>query len=1100
MRTICVLLFMTVFLTTLRAIPVSGMVLDPDGKPLAGARVLIKQGSGAAWHDLRTDAGGAFSVDLPILDEDTASLAHAYIYAPGLALSGFELLAGANTLRLGAGRRITGRVVDTEQKPVAAAVVRLQEMFSFREDRMDWLIVPDALRAAFSTRTDAEGQWTLADVWAGDATCHVVLDDPRFVVVDMNVEAQATTLLAKPAATITGRVLLPDGKAAAGITVYAKAELNAAEHAQAVTALDGYYRLNSLQTGVVSLEVDDPTGQWVAPARRGVKISEGTVTAQEDFTLTAGVLVYATVTDAQSGVPLSGVSLHCAGPHLVGANPGGGYADTDKEGHCQFRVVPGLATVEMVRVPKGYIQQPFRQLEHQALTVQGEARYAVSFQLSKGERISGVVVDTAGKPLPGLRLRIQAGTELSSAAVEVTVKADAAGKFSTTGLLPGPVLLMQSGNANNPFDVYHVRDEWEVDSPQRVALPQADELTVVMRKSPRFTLTGRVVSTDGKPLAEASIAFTMRTQTFPVMYGPGIKTMSPTDADGRFSEANLLPALDIAMHTAICEGYQYLSGGVVSKEGETFQVSDIVMAPLSARISGRVITPEQAPAVGAMVEEVGAGKRVQVDPTGHFTLSGLPAGKVTLVAARGTAGALLHVQTGDTPVLLSLAAPPIITEPDVPRASAIITEEWHAAAGKGYSARNDLLRTLAGYAPDLALQLALEEQGDAQQKAVKCVIEGLAAIDPAAAAEWAPSRLALVGDAQSRTHAMLSFGMAVADTAPELATELFRQAKAQLAGVDQEQHVSDIANLAALAARLNLPAASALCDEAIAAATTKDGGDNRYWVIITLATGSPTLAEKAAAPFTGLMRIRLLADIAKKCASKDSAVAQHCLAEIAMDTSCVDVVEDNSKAEQYARAVLYVIPAIGKQHPEEALALANTVGDWRYRSRALALAAIFQPRQVALRLLREAAGAFSLRDQARIARMAYSIEASTGKELYQTSREHLAARKDNGGFAEDRIACLFYGSSIDPVDTRLSLESEFARRQTEGVTLAMATLDVERGLAMARAIPNGETRMHALLAIAQYVLTPAVNQIWPYERWIDNGTDIIAGDGQPGHP
>ncbi len=165
-------------------VTLTGRVLDPDGKPLSGARLLLL-GNSAPPADLgASGADGRFGVTVPrVHTRDTCLAAQ----AEGL---GFDFLpldrvdAAAVELRLVKDNPIRGRVLDTQGKPVAGARVAVRWLSVYPNDSLDSFLVawkkrhphsgiPAGVKGLwtqpeplFPATTDAEGRFTLRGLGA----------------------------------------------------------------------------------------------------------------------------------------------------------------------------------------------------------------------------------------------------------------------------------------------------------------------------------------------------------------------------------------------------------------------------------------------------------------------------------------------------------------------------------------------------------------------------------------------------------------------------------------------------------------------------------------------------------------------------------------------------------------------------------------------------------------------------------------------------------------------------------------------------------------------------------------------------------------------
>ena len=164
---------------------VSGQVLDPQGRPLGGARLTLVGGSQKP-EDLGTSGpDGRFTVKVPRESEPRRFLAAS---APGAGLD-FAAIAGLNRaraveLRLVNDNVIRGKIVDTQGKPVAGVQVAVttvgafngnsvdrflsawtNRMYSFLWPEADRNLRPEGGSIAAAT-TDADGRFRLAGTGA----------------------------------------------------------------------------------------------------------------------------------------------------------------------------------------------------------------------------------------------------------------------------------------------------------------------------------------------------------------------------------------------------------------------------------------------------------------------------------------------------------------------------------------------------------------------------------------------------------------------------------------------------------------------------------------------------------------------------------------------------------------------------------------------------------------------------------------------------------------------------------------------------------------------------------------------------------------------
>jgi RNA polymerase sigma factor (sigma-70 family) len=163
-------------------ITLRGQVFDPDGKPLAGAKLLLL-GEGDKPVELGTSTEeGRFTIEVPKATDQ------AYLVAQrGKAGIDFLSLEGIRAskpveLRLVKDQAIRGRVIDTEGKPVSGVRVEARDLGVYQDNSLDSFLtlwkkrhymsgVPGGVKhlwnrggRLFTTKTDAEGQFVLHGV------------------------------------------------------------------------------------------------------------------------------------------------------------------------------------------------------------------------------------------------------------------------------------------------------------------------------------------------------------------------------------------------------------------------------------------------------------------------------------------------------------------------------------------------------------------------------------------------------------------------------------------------------------------------------------------------------------------------------------------------------------------------------------------------------------------------------------------------------------------------------------------------------------------------------------------------------------------------
>lgn len=181
---------------------------------------------------------------------------------------------------------------------------------------------------------------------------------------------------------------------------------------------------------------------------------------------------------------------------------------------------------------------------------------------------------------------------------------------------------------------------------------------------------------------------------------------------------------------------------------------------------------------------------------------------------------------------------------------------------------------------------------------------------------------------------------------------------------------------------------------------------------------------------------------------------------------------------------LYIIRALGKTDPAAALALANA----NRRSDLLLEAATFQPKDVARKIVLDLFAREEFRTIMHVAK-ANAIAPELGKELYAKYRTTLEAESyhfthrvsQDGSTTGDRVQYAYLISSLDPVEARLILETEYARKlaglehggnelDLQFFPQAMCPLDLDRAQETLDTFIFGRNKRFFQQRIMQYIL------------------------------
>ncbi len=291
---------------------VAGRVLDPDGKPAPGAKVVILArrklaaltARSADQHAVlgRGEAGGdgRFLLEVP----RTSSLTHYELYAlasrPGFALGWAEMnrdaLAPAADVRLRPEQLIEARLVDLQGAPAAGATVQVTGMGVPAQDggRYDGVYFPRGLIEGLdgiwpsSMTSDADGWIHLAGIGRG-VTVSLKLAGPKLAHQSLGIENNAsngpkrTTLAVQPAMRVWGRAICADtGAPLAGalVVVGSGKDLFSKGSDESRTGADGRYESLPHSGKFVSVTVYPPAGSPYLIFERNFEGEEGAARAR----------------------------------------------------------------------------------------------------------------------------------------------------------------------------------------------------------------------------------------------------------------------------------------------------------------------------------------------------------------------------------------------------------------------------------------------------------------------------------------------------------------------------------------------------------------------------------------------------------------------------------------------------------------------------------------------------------------------------------------------------------------------------------------------------------------------------------------------------
>jgi RNA polymerase sigma factor (sigma-70 family) len=365
------------------AMTVSGRVLDPQGKPLSGARVAVcgRQGmilsSWQGWASYRnevlgqttTDADGRYRLSVPRTDPQmTRRFVRVIATADGHGLAWKALDPDAEPaeaeLRLAPVRPVSGQIVGLQGEAAAgvtihvARITRSPEKGEHKDDAT--LRPPDGL--PLSATTDAKGNFVFRGFGPG-LKLELEIRDPRY---ERKEEWFLDTGDGKPPENV--RLVLETGRYVEGRVVYQDTG-KPVPHARLMIAnpiisaqadAEGRFKVAlfaaregdplTVYPRDVGIHAYAPAGEPYVNAFAGADFPRGVVRREVEVKLPRGVLVRGKVTEAGSGKPVAGAYVTHGGLRET-------YAVTGPDGSYQLGVPAGAGRLTATHPSGEYIPQ-----------------------------------------------------------------------------------------------------------------------------------------------------------------------------------------------------------------------------------------------------------------------------------------------------------------------------------------------------------------------------------------------------------------------------------------------------------------------------------------------------------------------------------------------------------------------------------------------------------------------------------------------------------------------------------------------------------------------------------------------------------------------
>jgi RNA polymerase sigma factor (sigma-70 family) len=431
---------------------VSGRVLDPQGKPVPNASVMVygapKQsgdtirsgvGAPAALGQANCDHSGVFLLEMPRISSATHYMVGAAALGPGYGVGWIDVDVDAERpaaeITLRPEQVIEGRLFNIQGQVAQGVRVSVEAIgHPYRGPRP----LPDGVdggpgfwggnyakvEAAWPTpaKSGADGRFTIRGI-GRDLRASLIAEDPRFarqrVVIDTEgaAETKQVTAAMEPAKVIIGRVTYADtGKPVPHTAISVRAYRGGPAYpSDYETDADGNFRANPFSTDRYAVSAGAPAGEPYLTAGTGIiEWTKGASERRVDLVLQRGLALRGKVVEEGSGRPVEGAALGYAirdGSMGVPACR----AWTGPDGRYQFAVLPKAGTLAVVGPSDDYI---FQEIGEQTLRdgrPGGQRQYAHAFVscdlkpgtescevdvvLRRGATVNARVTDAGGEPV-----------------------------------------------------------------------------------------------------------------------------------------------------------------------------------------------------------------------------------------------------------------------------------------------------------------------------------------------------------------------------------------------------------------------------------------------------------------------------------------------------------------------------------------------------------------------------------------------------------------------------------------------------------------------------------------------------------------------------
>jgi hypothetical protein len=614
------------------AVPVAGRVLDPDGKPVTGAKlafVLTRAGRMPDKVWATTAADGSFRFTVAPADVDTSHgedpwgraivVAAAEGFGLAMAWPGRAETAAGLTLRLAKDDApLRGRVLNLQGQPVAGAGVRVETVSEPEKgDLTPWIDATKAgkyepsMRGAFTPAfanllpkvvTGEDGSFEVRGV-GRERVASLVIDGPTIATRTVSaatrrgIEGLPKTgeraayaaefdLYVPPTRPIVGVVRDKDtGKPLAGVRVNSHQMEGRFDHGvRTVTDAEGRFRLVGLPKGKGNEIMAEAHDLPYLTAIKQVEDPIGLDPVTVDFALKRGVWAKGRITDKTTGEPQwAMVEYFCFidNPNLKQyPRPQHQAVSTAPDGSYRITVLPGRGLIVVMANNDHYVRGTGAD-KIEGADQQGIYRTHPHFFVRENCHVVGEINPEPGAESVTCDLALDPGRTVTGTVLGPDgVPLAGCRAFGLRGLtywdhepLKGAEFKAVAVPAGQARTFQFAHEGKKMIGAVEIGAEESGPLTVKLE--PWGEITGRLVSADGVPLSGIDVG----------AHGTGGNALGrpKTGKDGRFRIEGLIPGKDYGLSAA--KGYygvelpEAVKKGVTAKSGGTTDLGDIRAKP-----------------------------------------------------------------------------------------------------------------------------------------------------------------------------------------------------------------------------------------------------------------------------------------------------------------------------------------------------------------------------------------------------------------------------------------------------------------------------------------------------------------------------------------